>query len=70
MAGYRLRGFTFTPTEYGGLVIDATAHSLHLNEEELFEMLAACGLSADSVEDDNLDEELDEKLELEDEDGN
>jgi len=51
MAGYRLRGFTFTPTEYGGLVIDATAHSLHLSDDELFEMLAACGLSADSVED-------------------
>lgn len=50
MAGYRLRGFTFTPTGHGGLVIDATAHSLHLSDEELFEMLAACGLSADSVD--------------------
>ncbi len=51
MPRYRLRGFTFTPTESGGLVIDAEQHSLHLNDEELFEMLAACGLSADSVED-------------------
>lgn len=54
MAGYRLRGFTFTPTQHGGLVIDADAHSLHLAEDELYELLAAVGLSADSVEDDDL----------------
>ena len=52
MASYRLRGFTFTPTQNGGLVIDADAHSLHLAEDELYELLAAVGLSADSVEDD------------------
>lgn len=68
MAGYRLRGFTFTPTEHGGLVIDATAHSLHLTDEELFEMLAVCGLSADSVEEeplvdlDEVDPEVEEEV--------
>ena len=56
MARYRLRGFTFTPTEQGGLVIDAEQHSLHLGEEELFELLAAIGLSADQVEDDTADD--------------
>jgi hypothetical protein len=67
MAGYRLRGFTFTPTEYGGLVIDATAHSLHLSDDELFEMLAVCGLSADSVEAEPLLDLDEAKLETEEE---
>jgi hypothetical protein len=55
MASYKLRGFTFTPSEGGGLVIDADAHSLHLAEDELFELLAAVGLSADSVEEEEVE---------------
>jgi hypothetical protein len=70
MARYRLRGFTFTPTEQGGLVIDAEQHSLHLGEDELFELLAAIGLSADQVEelDSFSDDKLDASLECSDDD--
>lgn len=59
MARYRLRGFTFTPTEQGGLVIDAEQHSLHLGEDELFELLAAIGLSADQVEEIDATDDVD-----------
>jgi hypothetical protein len=70
MAGYHLRDFTFTPTDSGGMEItvrtkdshDSTIiRALHLTEDELYELLAAIGLSADAVEDDeDADEEGDE----------
>jgi len=60
MARYYLKDFVFSPTESGGLEIfvgPEAKHTLHMSEEELFEMLAAVGLSADSAEGD--DEEID-----------
>jgi hypothetical protein len=60
MAGYQLRDFTFTPTDDGGVEIVVRTNdshgarivrAIHLAEEELYEMLAAIGLSADEVED-------------------
>lgn len=70
MAGYHLRDFTFTPTNDGGveIVVRTTdshgakiVRALHLEEEEMYEMLAAVGLSADEVEDDlDADQEPDD----------
>lgn len=62
MTGYHVRDFTFTPTNDDGLEIVVRTkdshgapiiRALHMTEEELFEMLATCGLSADEVEDDD-----------------
>ncbi len=59
MASFRLKNFTFTPDDEGG--VDITAHAgthiarLHVTEEELFELLGFLGLSADEVEKDPFD---------------
>jgi hypothetical protein len=73
MATYKLRDFTFVPTDTGGLEItvrtkdshDATIiRALHLTEDELYELLAAIGLSAEGAdewdEDDDVDDEGDD----------
>ena len=65
MAGYHLRDFTFAPTDDGGLEIMVRTRdshganivrAIHLDEDELYEMLAACGLSADEIEEDDLED--------------
>lgn len=69
MAGYQLRDFSFAATDEGGLEIIVRSHdshgakiirALHMSEEELYEMLAAVGLSADEVEEELDEEDLDE----------
>jgi hypothetical protein len=59
--GFFVRGFGFTGRPEGGIdiVVRATdsSHSpitrrLHMSEEELYEMLALLGISADEVPDD------------------
>ncbi len=61
--GFQVKGFEFRSTESGGLEIVVRAgenhhspvvRSLHLSEEELFEMLAFLGLSADGVDEEEV----------------
>lgn len=73
--GFFVRGFGFSGTESGGLdiVVRGTdsSHSpvirkLHMTEDELYEMLALLGISAEVLEPDN--DALDLDVEPDDED--
>lgn len=66
--GYFVRGFSFTNGHEGGLdiVVRGTdsSHSpiirkLHMTDEELYEMLALLGISAEDVEDEFGEREAD-----------
>lgn len=47
---YRVRGFTFSTVDGGGMEIHAKGGaSVILTEDELFELMAVVGLTADAV---------------------